>query len=171
MDLLALKALIDTEPANAARTDAEVLAWLMELVDAPREVSVDAVRQYLITQIDGTGSDQRASLDLIREVAESSTIRGASIPTSGGNAGNLARMSGARAIWWVLGRGDGEAVFPVDDPNVRSQFLALGPSGLAILTSAQLNAIDALAVDQKRRDVAAGIGSAILGDVTAARLL
>ena len=171
MDIVALRALIDTEPANAARSDLEVLGWLQELVDAPREVSVDLVRQYLITQIDGAGSAQRSSLDLIREVSESGTIRGATIPTTGGNAANLARMSGARAIWWMLGQGDAGAVFPVDDLNVRAEFVELGPSGLAILTNAQLSALDALAVEQQRRDVAADIGAAILGDVVAARAL
>ena len=169
MDLLALKALIDTEPLNTARTDAEVLAWLYEPVTVARVVSTEDVRSYLITQINGTGSDQRSTLDLIREVAESSTIRGASIPTSGGNAGNLARLSGARAIWWMLAQHD--AQFQVDDSNVRDQFIALGPSGLDILTNTQLIAIDGLAVESVERWVGNVSPGPALGDVTAARAL
>ena len=36
MDLVQLRALIDTEPANAARTDQQVLDWLYELVPMGR---------------------------------------------------------------------------------------------------------------------------------------
>ena len=39
MNLSNLKAVIDTEPANAARTDAEVLAWLKESVTVWSDVS------------------------------------------------------------------------------------------------------------------------------------
>ena len=68
-DLVALKALIDAEPANAGRTDPEVRAWLKELVSSWQDISwlefqvwrhqqgvTDALLDSVIT---GGGSDAR----------------------------------------------------------------------------------------------------------------
>jgi len=160
-----LAELIATMPGEATATDAEVLAWLEESVAVPRTVSTHEVREYLSTQINGTGLTQRSALDAIREYAESGTVAGA----SAGETASGARRSGARMILELLRYG-GDNVFRVDDANVAAQFTSLGPdggNGPAVLTGAQLTAIAALSSGTAPRWQASGIKA---GEVTIAHV-
>ena len=132
----------------AGMTDAEALESLLTPNRTiAKTVSVDAVRQYLITQINGTGNNQRSAIALVQEFAELGTVRGAA-PTVTPTASLQARRSGCQMLWYMLGLADSTAFFPVTDANVVAQFVGIGPdggTGPSVLTAAQLTAIGALA--------------------------
>lgn len=145
-----LRELIDSEPANSGRTDAEVLAWLKEVVDVPRLVLVPELRTYMATQAYGSGLGKRTLWDAIREFADVGTVAG------GAFAGNAAaaRRSAAKGITLMLAAGGEGEGFPVQSQVVVDAFTALGNdggNGPALLTSAQLLAIQALAAESKQR--------------------
>jgi len=147
---MTLAELIASMPGETTATDAQVLAWLQELLPIPRTVSVVDVRNYLTTQLLGSGAGQRSVLDAIREYAEDGTVAGSSVAEQA----PAARRSGARMILEMLRHGGADASFLIDDANVAAQFTALGNdggNGPGILSGAQLNAIAALATDQAPR--------------------
>lgn len=167
-----LKNEIDTDPLGrgySGMSDVQVATDLnTEYRNVQAFVTADQVRQYLITQLSGTGVNQRSSLDMIREFAEAGTVRGG--PPSG-NAPD-ARRSGAQMIWYMLQREDTDARFPVDDANIRTQFIAIGPdggNGPSVLTAAQLAALDALAIRTISRAEELNIYPVAVGHVQMAR--
>jgi hypothetical protein len=135
---------------------------------------VDDVRQYLITQINGTGNSQRSAVAMIQEFAESGTVRGV-VPTVTPGPSLDARRSGAKMIWYMLQREDSLAVFPVENANVAAQFVGIGPdsgNGPSVLTGAQLLEIQALATQTVSRAAELGFTRPILeSDVNFARTL
>ena len=105
---------------------------------------------------------------MIREYAEDGTVRGA----LGAETAKAARQSAAQMIWYMLRREGIEAGFPVDNTNIRTQFISLGNdggNGPDVLTNVQLNAIDALATKLASRGVEIDWGRVKVGHVQVAR--
>ena len=125
--------------------------------------SVNVVRQYLIAQIDGSGVDQRSSIDMIREYFEQGTVRG----VSASETAPAARRSAAGMIWYMLQREDSDAGFPLDNSNISANFIAIssdGGSGPSILTNTQLNDIADLGKENITRSIEIGFSSDITAD-------
>lgn len=156
---IALAAELSGDPLGrgyAGMTDAEAHTDLHTAYrDVPRQVSVDAVRQYLIAEIDGSGIDQRSTIALLREFAEKGTVRG-EVPTVQPSTSLAARQSAAEMIWYMLQREDRDALFEVSNTNIAAQFVSIGPdsgNGPSVLTNTQLLAIANLAVQTVSRVV------------------
>jgi hypothetical protein len=172
MDYQALFNEIDTDPlarGYAGMSDAETAIDLnTNLRDVPGTVLVENVFNYLTTQLDGSGLNQRSTYDMIREYAEAGTVRGA----APGGSGTVARRSGARMILERLRYGGASAVFQVDNDNIRNQFLALGAdsgNGPSVLTNQQLLELDALATRQASRAEEIGFPNPTAQDITTSK--
>ena len=124
------------------------------------------MREYLQTQINGSGATQRSVMDMIREYAVDGTVRG----VAGSETAPAARRSGAQMIWQTLQWDTG--TFLVDDTEVSAQFVSLGAdggNGPSIFTGAQLTAIDGLATRAVSRAQELNIGLVLPGHVTNVR--
>ena len=145
MDLVALRALIDSDPVNnPPATDAQVQSWLNAPVTTGRLVLVSELRTWMTTQVYGTGAGKRMLRDALHEFGSAGTVAGAAFT---GTAA-AARRSAARDILDMLRTADAGEGFPVDDPNVAASFLSLGSdggNGPGLLSGAQLSAIAAAA--------------------------
>lgn len=142
---------IENDPLSrgyAAMTDRQVADSLnMVNRSANRLALVQEVRSYLATELNGTGNNQRSSLDMVREFAEAGTVRGTA-PTVNPTQSLAARRSACQMIWCMLRYGFANEGFLVGNANVRAQFASIGPdggNGPNVLTTAQLTAIAALA--------------------------
>lgn len=132
---------------------------------------VGAVRSYLSTQINGTGINQRSVLALLAEFADSGTVRGA-VPSVTPSTSLDARRSAAQMIVFMLRYGSDTEGFLVNDANVESQFVSIGPDGNAgpsILSNSQLLDIAALAEESVSRGVEIGWGIATNDDIARVR--
>ena len=124
----------------------------------------------MATQVFGTGLGKRTLWDALDEFGTLGTVGGGAYA----HASKEARMSAARGIIKMLAHGSEGEGFEVNDAVVKAAFVSLGNdggNGPAILTTAQLLAIEALGKALARSDVAARLGVAHLGDVQNARAL
>jgi len=177
-DFLVLMGEIDNDPlarGYSTMSDQEV-ADSLNAVDRsiPKPVLTKDVLEYLSRQINGTGSNQRAALSMLREFAEFGTVRGTA-PTMTAGA---ARQSAADMIWIMLKYGSLETVFDVTNANIQSQFTSIGPdgnNGPNVLTTTQLTAIQNMAAELTSRAGEIGWGFMGLGvtaeDVTRSRAM
>jgi hypothetical protein len=173
MTILILKAELATDPlvrGYAAMTDIQAANDLnTNMRTVTKVATVSEVRQYLLTQLSGTGLTQRAVWDMLIEFGNLGTVRG--IPPAGVTAID-ARRSGARAIMKFLETGNADEGFLVKNTNIRNQFIALGNdggNGPSIFTSQQLLDIEALAEQQVSRGQELGLGIVTIQNVTDAR--
>ncbi|MBX9607274.1 MAG: hypothetical protein K2Y51_13700 [Gammaproteobacteria bacterium] len=141
---MTLKELIDSEPANAKRTDDEVLTWACEDVD--KLVPLDSRK---LLRWGGAGGrlarleDAAANTELPVEV-----------------------RAVARAAVLVVSRED--TTLELDDPNHEALVDALVLAG--VLTAADKSELIAMATKRVPRYEAAGLNRPLLGDIKAARV-
>lgn len=109
-----------------------------------RTVTVDDVWQYLLDRTEGSGVNERPTLDKLREFGESGTIRGVP-PTPA--TGLSARQASARHLWNVLRSAAGTQVaFPIST-GTRNMFTALGQGQIDgfVFSTVELQGLQALA--------------------------
>lgn len=174
-EISVLIAELSTDPLGrgyAAMSDEEA-ADDLNLAYRPgsRIATVQDVQAYLITQINGTGVNQRSVMGLIQEFAELGTVRGVAPTVSPVNSLD-ARRSACQMIWYMLRYGMPESGFPVDDTNIQAQFVAIGPdggNGPSVLDANQLTAIAALGTRLLSRSEELGQGMVEARDIRWAR--
>lgn len=151
MDFAALKNLIDSEPANAARSDSEIAAWLNELVAGPPAPITSAtllkwaakygirarMKAAIASPMEGVPADIAAQ---IRSICDDALLM-------------LQRDS---------------TVLDIADPDIQTMLGALVQAG--VITSGQVATLTALAATTRRRCESCGFTREVdFGDVQMAK--
>jgi len=131
VNLHALKALIDTDPANATKTDAQVISWLKEVDPSPSFRSVPWLDLALwIATVDGMQRIDDAANDATKKVG----VR-----------------SAARLLASIVNAGQD---LPLDDIRART---ALGKLTPDVFTGAEVVSLNNISKGAPRRVNAAGL--------------